>query len=342
MNRIMKNDSISLNKLATKYQKWISSSPSKSSEIESTVKWVSLLLLNQFNNSSVLSELIFSLSNLLIFFNDRIILKSLPYSAVHKRYEDNLKIVLTILDHCEVFIEITARKLWGPRGKWVVVLLLQLFKSLGRIRLLCKYKIPLIECPPVPYLKRKELIEVYGEIDNKNNNDQKKAKVLLLNSGKIIRSINSDHDITNRSWKPVELHEISPNSDKQFDNYQLVAEAIYILKPLIHLGSMYYYGQKAWKPWTIALSLDLASIYFMTKTDYRNFSRRQNIELTRRSLFLCLYLIRSPFYDRKSKQKIERVLLTLTNSIPFTKFILNPLSEYLPLWQQIYFHTWSS
>lgn len=59
----------------------------------------------------------------------------------------------------------------------------------------------------------------------------KKNTEVKYHTGQCNNLIFTDHDITNRSWKPVELHEISPNPDKQFDNYQLVAEVSVLLIP---------------------------------------------------------------------------------------------------------------
>ena len=41
---------------------------------------------------------------------------------------DKLKTWLTIVEYSEVFIEISAKRLWGDKGKWIIVVILQLFK----------------------------------------------------------------------------------------------------------------------------------------------------------------------------------------------------------------------
>jgi hypothetical protein len=82
----------------------------------------------QFENSNLISELIYSLSKLLVFFNDQIIYGSTLAAATHNPYHDKLKKWLTIIEHCEVFIELSAQKAWGTRGKWVMITIVQIFK----------------------------------------------------------------------------------------------------------------------------------------------------------------------------------------------------------------------
>lgn len=60
-------------------------------------------------------------------FNDRIITKS-QYGQLHDKNETNLKLLLTTLEYCEVFIEITAAKLWGTTGRWFFIFVVQVIK----------------------------------------------------------------------------------------------------------------------------------------------------------------------------------------------------------------------
>lgn len=71
------------------------------------------------------------------------------------------------------------------------------------------------------------------------------------------------------------------------------------------------------------------------------FSKRQQAEINRRSLALLMYLMRSPFYDYKTKYY---VLYTLNrfSRLPLIGILFQSLNEYLPQWQQTYFHLWSA
>jgi hypothetical protein len=69
---------------------------------------------------------VYCLSNLLVFFNDRIItnLRQLEVSGSG----DTLKSWLTVVEYCEVLFELSAQKIWGNVGKWLVIIGVQVFK----------------------------------------------------------------------------------------------------------------------------------------------------------------------------------------------------------------------
>nr|CAD7439306.1 unnamed protein product [Timema bartmani] len=256
----------SLPELYLSYKKWVSANPQTVSEVESMIKWVSYLIAGRINNSNIVSELVFSLSNILVLYNDRIIHKASHLGDV--TFGEQLKIWLTVLEYSEVFIEISSRKLWGERSRWVIVVCLQIFKCIARLLLVFQHKVGIIQNPPVTPLKR-----------------------------------------------------------------QSASDTLYVVKPLLHLGSMYYCGQKDWKPWLLSLAADLTR---------GNLSQRQRLELSRRTIALLLYLLRSPFFDKYTKHHLLRLLNTLSKHVPLMGLVLTPLAQYLPMWQDTYFYMWST
>lgn len=93
---------------------------------------VNPLILGRISNSSILSELVFTLSNLLVLFNDTIISSRRSNAQgglkIDHHQEYKLKLSLTTLEYCEVFIELTAKKILGEKGRFLVIFIIQTIK----------------------------------------------------------------------------------------------------------------------------------------------------------------------------------------------------------------------
>lgn len=81
-----------------------------------------------------MSELVYCLSNLLVLFNDNIIKKARTIQINDS--VEKIKLWLTVVEYSEVFFELSAKKLWGTTGKWLVVISIQIFKYLFNIMFL--------------------------------------------------------------------------------------------------------------------------------------------------------------------------------------------------------------
>lgn len=62
----------------------------------------------------------------MVFYNDYIISKNRQLKAC--KAGDKLKIWLSVLEYSEVFIEVTSRNLWSEKGRWIIIVLVQLIK----------------------------------------------------------------------------------------------------------------------------------------------------------------------------------------------------------------------
>ncbi|XP_075234274.1 peroxisomal biogenesis factor 16 [Lycorma delicatula] len=330
-----------------KYQEWVCENPQLASEIESSVKWISYLIAGKVSESNVLSELVYSISNLWVLFNDKIILSAHNRCNSVTDLRDSIKTWLTVLEYSEVFIEISTRQVWGRKVKWIVIVLIQSFKCILRLLLILKFNETILPNPPISPLRRKTLED---ERINDVSQNESVQEGFMLKSGRTIRTVNSATSSA-RSWKPPSplLQKLNEDNslEHQLTSTQCFGEALYIVKPLIHLGSMYCHGQKSWEPWLISLIVDISSIMSLKSLeeyDYNKHSmkKQQMLELQRRKLMLILYLLRSPFYDRFTKHRLNKCLLAVSETIPLTGLILRPLVDYLPRWQDTHLYLWSS
>lgn len=82
------------------------------------------------------TELIYSLSNLLCLLNDRILMSDLlaqqqqTPGCLEPPSKDTvrIKMFMTTLEHCEVFLELSGQHLWGRKGRWFMIVILQVIK----------------------------------------------------------------------------------------------------------------------------------------------------------------------------------------------------------------------
>uniref|UniRef100_A0A6M2DR27 Peroxisomal membrane protein PEX16 n=1 Tax=Xenopsylla cheopis TaxID=163159 RepID=A0A6M2DR27_XENCH len=330
------SNKISLYDLYNSYEKWVSTHPHLVNDVETIVKWVSYFIAGRMNTSNVVTELIYSLSNLLVLFNDRIIHKS---RKVNYKPDEvtKLKLMLTTVEYCEVFIELSIERYLGSKAKWIVITLLQVYKCLGRLILLYYYNEEIIPSPPVPPLQRRKEIE-----SNIETIPETSLTFTLKRSGRVIRKIDAAPPKELRTWRPPERTEsIKLKSNTK---YLVKAETIYVMKPLVHLAAMRYFGRESWKMWLVSFGFDIASLRMFSQATVKHkviLTKQQKLELSRRCLMLFMYLMRSPCYDKYTKQALLNSLTAIGNKIPFANSIIVPLLQYLPHWQKTYFYNWS-
>ncbi|XP_018326369.1 peroxisomal membrane protein PEX16 [Agrilus planipennis] len=338
---------INLPEFYKSYKVWISKNPQYTSELESTVKWVTFFLAGRINNSHVLTQLVYSLSNLLTFFNDRTISKELNLENPGPGYI--LKVWLTVLDYSEVLLELSSKKLWNNAGRWIIIVCIQVLKCILRFFLMYHYKEKVLENPPIPALQRKNCKPGFtlGLSSDESEEHIGSFSFTLKHSGRLIRKVDSSPPVAFRNWKPIQRIECENNEvmDDVLAQRQTVAEFLYVIKPLVHLGSLSYFGRTAWTPWSLSLFMDVISLHLHRSciaTNSKCMTKQQRLQISRRTLALLYYLFRSPFYDRYTKNKMEGLLNTLGNNLPIVGTVFKDLVLYLPFWQNTYFYMWSS
>lgn len=211
------------------------------------------------------------------------------------------------------------------------------------------HKEPIIQNPPIPVLDRRTLplAELRNDftVAELAREQMDAISFTLKRSGKIIRKISSSPPIKMRNWKPPERLSCGNNQtvEQALARRQLVAETIYILKPIAHLASLGICSNRSWKPWVLSLVMDLTSLHLYKTCSRKNaLTQKQKLQLSRRCVVLLLYLLRSPFYDRHSKDVLNAFLTSMSKNVPFAGFICTPIAKYLPFWQSNYFYMWST
>ncbi|CAB3977473.1 peroxisomal membrane PEX16-like [Paramuricea clavata] len=332
--------------------------PAISTRLEALLRVSSYVIPGRFVASKELGELLYGLSNLLALLHDYIFrcnltLPSYPGAEDEKR----LLLYLSVIESVEVFLEMAAQRLWGEMGKWLIVVVIQFSKVAIRLLLLCKNRPKLQKYPLIPLLNRQLVFQAtrnkdmqdrkdaqnskQDEEENMNDTDTMSEEQHVWQgkrSGRFVRSLSSTPPNGFRSWKLPEFPTTSENPTI-LNQKQFFAELLYVIRPLLHLPSMFAFGEQSWKPWLLSCFADVASLSLHTQYNPR-LTALEKTEISRRFVLMLFYLLRSPFYDQHTKGKILIVLNGLADNVPFVSVIIRPLLEYLPSWQRTYFYNW--
>ncbi len=172
----------------------------------------------------------------------------------------------------------------------------------------------------------------------------------LKRSGRVLRTIEKAPPRTQRTWlSPTDNFNIKQLLEKQkrtalpshLDDHQIIGEILHIIRPVAHLTAMAGFGTNGWTPYLVSLGLDVTSLKLLSDPPNKHWNINERIELGHRSFALLLFLLRSPFYDKYTKEKILSILRFMANHIPIFGRLLRPLVEYLPEWQKTYFYVWN-
>ncbi|KAI9597240.1 peroxisome membrane protein [Syncephalis fuscata] len=120
----------------------------------------------------------------------------------------------------------------------------------------------------------------------------------------------------------------------------LLGEWLFILRPVIYVMAIRRYGLGAWRPWLASFFIELLA--YKAATQQRKgesmATTLEQDEFSRRKRLFLLYMLRSPFYYRYTKSRVDGVRNWLSSK-PLLSLIGSIIGNYQPLWESLYFYT---
>jgi Peroxisomal membrane protein (Pex16) len=92
-------------------------------------------LLGKVSDNGIITEGLFTLTHLMVLFNDQVIRCQLTKDATRdptNEAEEKIKLFLAVLDNVEVFIEVSSKKVLGNVKKFIVIFVIQAIKYIRR------------------------------------------------------------------------------------------------------------------------------------------------------------------------------------------------------------------
>ncbi|KAI9202313.1 peroxisome membrane protein [Polychytrium aggregatum] len=348
------------------YEEFVLRNASQVSGLESTLKSLTYLLPGRFHDSELASEALYTFANLMGLWHDKILARSardqqrglkgpstqfnsftlsmLKSSSLYQK----IAYAITVVQLTEVLTEMVAQRTGGKKAKWNTITALEIVKALCRVALLYLSDRKMILHSQVP--ERDYDMSTLHPVDPLDDLLPPAGSWRAPRSGKNILSLSSvmrkDSGVDGLSRLLDSRALAEPNRVPQdlvpgLSSQRIIAEWMFILRPLVYVLAIRKYGRRSWKPWAISLFLELASFSASldSKLNFRkNLSSLEKEEYRKRASYFLFYLLRNPCYEAVTRPKLSSVIAGMSK-VPLISIAAGLLDDYKVFWESYYFYT---
>ncbi|KAG0554702.1 hypothetical protein KC19_12G112100 [Ceratodon purpureus] len=316
------------------YKDWVRKNRLWLSSLESLANTMTWFLPERFATSELAPEAMSTMVGLITVMNEHIVAtapETTPNGLRIPPLEDPSfpwPLLLSVVKEVEVFVEMSSEHFLGKDKKWTPVATVEALKAFMRLLVLYKSGFKMLidggETPNNEEKSESTHCDVPGRPQTLASSSYQPRAIQAMNKYR-------DNVGARPSWlaaKPIAppppVPYFQPKPSTPVDKVMVLGEVLLILRPFLYVMMIRRHGLRSWRPWLSALAVDatgMAILYaatlfpgqvFGSKSTSRNPpSKQEKNELTRRQVQWALYLMRSPFFERYTQRRLERVEKTL-------------------------------
>ncbi|KAH6570251.1 hypothetical protein BASA61_001319 [Batrachochytrium salamandrivorans] len=345
--------------MASEYAEFVRNNAKTIGSIESSVRSLTYILPGRFEGAEILSEGLYALTGLAGHGHDAILAKEArrqqpqtPISAFNRytlsilkssNLVNSLSILLTTINTFEVFCEMIALKCGGKKLRSKTILTVESLKVICRLLLMSLNGDRMQLHSPMPdreydtsRLLPADEVEGSCWVGKRTGSEHIPVATLSGKTGseRAMQFLQSCA-ITDPSASPIHLV-------PRLTGLRKLGELIYILRPLLYVLAIRNYGIRSYKPWVMSLVLELGSFGLLSgwaQPDIkRSLTELERDEMKRRMYLFTYYLLRTPFYEKYTKERLTSIGKSLSTK-PILSILGNAIQDYVPLWETYHFYT---
>ncbi|XP_042499451.1 peroxisome biogenesis protein 16 [Macadamia integrifolia] len=330
------------------YKRWVRKNKDYVHQMESLASGLTWFLPERFSNSEIGPEAVTTILGILTAINEHIIDTTPTRSRASPAERSSFPwpLWISMLKDLEALVEVAAQQYYGDDKKWhfiaiteatKVLVRLSSFRDSGYKMLLQGGESPNVESDP-------NTLGSYNRMGNLTNGVNHGPGYFQHHNGHNIRNLEgraltalnrfgqNARMESNPTW--LKRHQQDPAmtvypptppnerptlstivSEKGLHGGLFVmAEVLFITRPLIYVLLIRKYGVRSWMPWLVSLAVDLTGMGFLSyvtrpqsngSAKHFPLSTSEQNEIKRRKLLWALYIMRDPFFSKYTRQRLD-------------------------------------